>query len=90
MDKMPLKLRNKLMQLAKARLKAQELDEELTVMLDSYGIDCERLNGCSYVQPCTEALAFIVNAESRDEEGINDSIDQIEEVFLHIVNNELK
>ena len=88
MDKMPLKVRNKLMQLAKAHIKARELDEELTVLLDEYGVDVGRFNACSYIQPYTEALAWIVNAESRDEEGINDSIDEIEEVFLHIVNNE--
>lgn len=86
MKSMPYEIKQKLRQLAKAYIKAGKLENEVCDIIEGYGVEIDRLNANSTIQPSTEALAFIINSE----EDFESSIDEIEEVFLHIINNELE
>lgn len=86
MKAMPYEIKQKLRQLAKAHQKASDLENEAIDMIEEYDVDCSYLNATCDVYsktPYTEALAYITNSEGSTE----DSISQIEEVFLWHVNN---
>lgn len=85
MDKMPYEIKLKLRQLAKAYQKASDLENEVSKIIDIYGVDCKYLDStCSeYTQYPFTDFAYITNSEG----DIEDSIDEIEEVFLWHYNN---
>ena len=83
---MPYKIKNKLKQLAKACEKARKLEIEADNMITEYGVNTDYLNAMNVDDVCTEAMAFITNAEG----GTPDSIDEIEKVFVYHYNKNLK
>ncbi|MGM7635652.1 hypothetical protein [Bacillus sp. Hm123] len=85
MKAMPYTLKQKLRQYDKAIRKANSIHIDIMVELDRYNVPYDYLvaNGEMYSEhPQTEALAYISNAEGEIEE----SIKEIEEVFLYFVN----
>lgn len=87
MNKMPYEIKQKLRQLANNRLRGSKISRELDLLFRKHRLDSEdvdRFCAISDIAPNTEALAYIENAEGNTE----DSINRIEEVFLHIIDNE--
>lgn len=87
MNRMPYEIKQKLRQYAKVQIKAYKLAREIDTMIEKYGVPVENLIACADVyseEPQTEALAFLHNGECG---GIEQTISDIEEVFLWFVNN---
>ena len=86
MKKMPYTLKQKFRQYDSAQKKSVFLHDEIVSELEKYGVPYDNLTAVSdpYGKPYTEGLAFINNAEG----DVEDNINEIEEVFLHFVNNE--
>jgi hypothetical protein len=87
MKSMPYALKQKLKQYNKTNQKAKELHQEISMMLEQYGVPYEHLTGLHELgcyEPSTEALTFINNGEGDIEENIK----KIEQVFLHFANKE--
>lgn len=84
MKSMPKEIKQKLRQLHKAHVKSRELEAEVQLLFDEYNVDTNDFRAIGNGEVQTEALAYISNAEG----GIEDSIKQIEEVFLYYVNKD--
>lgn len=87
MKQMPYKIKQKLRQYANVQIKASQLAKEIDAMLEEYGIPVENLIACADIfgeEPQTEALAFLHNGEC---DNVEQTIKDIEEVFLWFVNN---
>ena len=80
---MPQALKDKLRRLQELNTQSQQLDFEITEAFNSYGIHTDVFCISPPDVVGTEALAFITNAEG----DIEDNIRDIEEVFLHYVND---
>ena len=90
MKNMPYEIKKKLRQYANIQNKAKYIQRELEEMIESYGVPIENLIACATRdsdEPQTEALAFLNNGECDD---VNETINQIEEVFLWFVNRKMK
>lgn len=88
MKKMPYLIKQKLRQYANIQYKAKVLQREVEQMIEDYGVPIENLIAmakisCYSDEPQTEALAFLNNGEC---DNIDETISQIEEVFLYFVN----
>jgi len=86
MKKMPEDLKKKLRKLHKLNCEARELDNQIKVIFETYGVNSDNLCAEGHGEVQTEALAFISYAEGDVEENIA----EIEEVFLHYVNSKSK
>lgn len=89
MKRMPYEIKQKLRQYANVQIKASQLAREIDEMIESYGVPVENLiamgnNTWDSEEPQTEALAFLHNGEC---DNIEDTISEIEKVFLWFVNN---
>lgn len=84
MKSMPKEIKQKLKQLHNAQVKARKLESEVQLMFDKYNVDTDNFRAVGDGEVQTEALAYISNAEG----GIEDSIKEIEKVFLHYVNKQ--
>lgn len=89
MKHMPYKIKQKLRQYANAQIKASQLASEIDSMIEGYGVPIENLIAMGDTswdndEPQTEALAFLHNGECGD---IEETIKDIEEVFLWFANN---
>lgn len=87
MKKMPYTLKQKLRQYDSAQKKAFTLHDEIVSELEKYGVPYDNLTAVSDPYDggvYTEGLAYINNNEGH----IEDNIREIEDVFLHFVNNE--
>ncbi len=80
---MPIKIKNKLRQLQNACEKVNKLTQEVEGMFEGYGIGTDCLKACGDFEVDTEALTYITYAEGY----VEDSIEEIEKVFLYYVNN---
>lgn len=80
---MPKKIKSKLRKLANIAIEKQQLEIEIgNIFEEEYDISIDVFNAISSNKVRTEALAYIVNAEGDTE----DSIEEIEKVFLYYVN----
>lgn len=89
MRQMPYKIKQKLRQYANVQNKAKQLSHELGEMFESYAVPEDNLTACANIplgsdEPQTEALAFLHNGEC---DNVEQTIKDIEEVFLWFVNN---
>lgn len=87
MKHMPYEIKQKLRQYANVQTKARNLASEIHRMFESYDVPIDNLIAQDDIysgKPQTEALAYLHNAECED---LEDTIKQIEEVFLYFVNN---
>lgn len=87
MKQMPKEIKQKLREYAKIQIQAKQVAKELGDMFEEYGVPEDNLIGMGNAysdEPQTEALAFFHNGECDDMEQ---SIRDIEEVFLWFVNN---
>ncbi len=85
MKSMPVKIKDKLRQLQKYNEKANILNKEIEEMFAEYEVDTDylrALGGYGTIQ--TEGLTFIDTCEG----DVEDNIKDIEEVFLHYVNQD--
>lgn len=83
MKAMPYQLKQKLRSYGKAVEKSKQLHTEIEEELEKYGVPYGNLTGEPVDgAPWTEALSFITYAEG----NIEDSIQDIEEVFVHFAN----
>jgi len=87
LEKLPKKLKDKLQKLQEICCLAHTTTLEVGVIIESYKIDIEYLDGMisDSDKPSTEALTCIVNAEG----NVNDNIRDIEKVFLWHYNNKI-
>ena len=86
MKRMPYEIKQKLRQYAKVQSKAKYLSGEICKMIESYGVPIDNLTAQDDIysgRPQTEALAYLNNAECED---LEDTIAEIEKVFLYFVN----
>lgn len=86
---MPYKIKQKLRQYANVQIKASRLAREIDEMIEEYGVTVENLiamgdTSWNNEEPQTEALAYLHNGEC---DNIEQTIKDIEEVFLWFVNN---
>ncbi|MGG2933836.1 hypothetical protein ABEO66_06610 [Bacillus pacificus] len=87
MKAMPYALKQKLRQYDKYTSKAKEVHDEISEMLEGYGVPYEHLTAQHEPfsdEPTTESLTFITHSEGYIEENIK----EIERVFLHFANKE--
>lgn len=87
MKKMPYKIKQKLRQYANIQYKAKLLQREVEHMIEEYEVPIENLIADADIynnEPQTEALAYLHNGECGN---IEQSIKEIEDVFLYFVNN---
>lgn len=89
MKQMPYKIKQKLRQYANAQIKVSQLAREIDSMIEEYDVPVENLIAMGDItwdneEPQTEALAFLHNGEC---DNLEQTINDIEEVFLWFVNN---
>lgn len=87
MKKMPYEIKQKLRQYANAQIKVSKLAREIDEMIEAYDVPIENLVAMADIygdEPQTEALAFLHNGEC---DNIENTIKEIEDVFLYFVNN---
>lgn len=84
--KMPIELKRKLRKFNKLVTEAAFLDMEIQEDIKKAGVPYENLVAANLEMPRTEALAYINNAECLDKEALEQSILEIEEVYLHFAN----
>lgn len=87
MKRMPYEIKKKLRQYANIQTRAKYMQRELENMIEDYGVPIENLIAYADIyndEPQTEALAYLNNGECNN---IEESINEIEEVFLWFVNN---
>ena len=88
MNRMPYEIKQKIRQLNKAVLKAKYLSLEVETMIESFGVPVENLIAVVDIysdEPSTEALAYINNGECATARSLEESIAEIEKIFLHFV-----
>lgn len=90
MERMPYKIKQKLRQYANVQNKAKLLQREVENMIEKYNVQIENLIAmakisCNNDEPQTEALAFLNNGEC---DNIEETIEEIENVFLYFANKE--
>jgi hypothetical protein len=89
MKRLPSEIRNKIVQLNKSQLRTNGIMHELDILLNKYMVDFSYLTNT--MSDCTlkgEGFAFILNGECTTDESLQDVIDDIEQAFLKIVNEE--
>lgn len=84
MNKLPVKLRNKLIQVQKTAIKQKELASDIDKILDEYGlkVDIFTANAGLGIDEQTEALTYL----SYGEGDVETNIKEFEEIFLYHVN----
>lgn len=88
MKSMPYIIKQKLRQYANVQIRATQLAREIDRMIEGYGVPVDNLTAMSNgKEPQTEALAFLHNGECGN---IEETIGDIEKVFLWFVNNQGK
>lgn len=88
MKSMPYIIKQKLRQYANVQIRAAQLAREIDRMIEGYGVPVDNLTAMSNgKEPQTEALAFLHNGECGN---IEETIGDIEKVFLWFVNNQGK
>lgn len=86
MERMPYEIKQKLRQYANVQIKAKNMLEDIVNTFESYGVPQENLMACANPwgeEPQTEGLAYLNNCEC---DGLEDTIKDIERMFLWFVN----
>lgn len=86
MKYMPYEIKQKLRQYANAQTKIRNLALQIDRMIESYGVPLDNLMALADIysdEPQTEALAYLHNGECED---LEETIAEIEKVFLYFVN----
>lgn len=85
-EKMPVKLKRKLRKFNRLVVEASLLDVEIQEALREARVPYDNLVAVNLEVPRTEALAYINNAECLDKELLEQSILDIERVYIHFAN----
>lgn len=91
MDKLPYQIKQKIIKLNRLQQESLELQDELTDKFNSYGVDFNYFLSTADDSALeqTEAMSNILNGQVRNED-IEESISQIEEIFIKQFNVALK
>lgn len=85
-EKMPVELKRKLRKFNRLVVEASFLDAEIQADLKKARVPYDNLVAEASSIPQTEALAYINNGECLDKESLDQSIADIESVYLHFAN----